>query len=55
MMRKALYHFLFAMVLAAAALSVGCAGTESENVSVEPWNTPRSWEHGLPPAMFEGR
>lgn len=33
----------------------GCATTESENESVRPWNTPKSWETGLPAGMMEER
>ena len=41
-------------VVAAIGLS-GCATPESENVSERPWNTPKSWENGLPSSMTEGR
>ncbi|HKS37454.1 MAG TPA: hypothetical protein VJW76_09710 [Verrucomicrobiae bacterium] len=37
------------------ALLSGCASTEPENASARPWNSPRGWEHGLPPGMYEGR
>ena len=34
----------------------GCASTrDADNLSERPWNAPRSWEHGLPAGMFEGR
>jgi type IV pilus biogenesis protein CpaD/CtpE len=33
----------------------GCATQDPDNLSARPWNTPRSWEHGLPPEMLEGR
>ena len=33
----------------------GCASTESDNLSARPWNSPKSWENGLPSAMTEGR
>jgi len=37
-------------------LLVGCASTEdSANLSERPWNAPKSWEHGMPAGMFEGR
>ncbi len=42
------------LFLAALALS-GCATTESDNVSARPWDTPKSWETGLPSGMMEGR
>ncbi|MCC6234715.1 MAG: hypothetical protein IT580_18885 [Verrucomicrobiales bacterium] len=32
----------------------GCA-TNEENLSERPWNTPRSWETGLPSSMTEER
>jgi hypothetical protein len=46
--------FLLLITLAAIGLS-GCATAESENVSERPWNTPKSWENGLPSSMTEGR
>jgi hypothetical protein len=46
--------FLLLLVLGSIALS-GCATTESENMSERPWNTPKSWENGLPSSMTEGR
>jgi len=45
---------LLLLVLAALALG-GCATTDSENLSERPWNTPKSWENGLPSNMTEGR
>jgi len=44
---------LIALVLYAVALS-GCA-TDSENLSGRPWNSPQTWENGLPSSMTEGR
>ena len=44
---------LFLLVLGSLALA-GCA-TESENASVRPWDSPKSWENGLPSSMTEGR
>ena len=39
-----------------ALLLTGCATTDDpDNVSERPWNAPKSWEHGLPTEMFEGR
>jgi hypothetical protein len=41
------------LLLALSALcSVGCASTESENMSERPWSTPQSWENGLPSGMM---
>ncbi len=45
---------LLLLLLAAAGLS-GCATPDSENASVRPWNSPKSWENGLPSMMSEGR
>ena len=33
----------------------GCASTEPENYSSRPWDSPKSWETGLPSALTEGR
>ena len=46
--------FLLLLLTAAAALS-GCATTDSDELSARPWNTPKSWENGLPSGMMEGR
>jgi hypothetical protein len=44
------------LLLASATLGlIGCATTESENLSERPWNSPKSWETGLPSGMMEGR
>lgn len=44
------------LLLAASTWVVGCATTDdAENVSERPWNAPKSWEHGMPAGMFEGR
>jgi hypothetical protein len=47
---------LFSVLLASVVLSLtGCASTEPENYSARPWDSPRSWETGLPSALTEGR
>lgn len=46
---------LFLLLSLAAVLVSGCASTESENLSERPWNTPKSWETGLPSGLMEGR
>lgn len=33
---------------------LGCT-TNQENISERPWNTPKSWETGLPSGMIEER
>ena len=45
------------LLLLASAVFVfsGCATTESENLSERPWNSPKSWETGLPSGLMEGR
>jgi len=43
-------------LLGYAALGLcGCASTEPENYSSRPWDSPKSWETGLPSALTEGR
>lgn len=47
--------FLLGLLLGLLALA-GCATSpEEDNASVRPWNTPKSWETGLPSGMMEGR
>ncbi len=45
------------LLAALAGLLNGCTTTDSENdnASVRPWNTPKSWETGIPSNMTEGR
>lgn len=42
------------LALGLAQFVTGCA-TNDENLSERPWNTPRSWETGLPSGMTEER
>ena len=47
---------LLLLLLALTVLALGgCATTDSENRSERPWNSPKSWENGLPSALTEGR
>jgi len=47
---------LFLLFLGAVSvLFSGCATSEPDNASARPWNQPRGWETGLPPAMYQGR
>ncbi len=46
---------LFLLLLISVGVLGGCATTEDENASVRPWNSPKSWENGLPSAMTEGK
>lgn len=46
----------YLLLAALGMLLAGCAsGKDVENRSERPWNSPRSWEHGMPSSMFEGR
>jgi len=49
------FAILALLLLAAAWTVTGCATTESENMSARPWDSPKSWENGLPSGMTEGR
>ncbi len=45
----------FLLLVAVLGLA-GCASTQDDDdISARPWNTPRQWETGLPPGMYEGR
>ncbi len=47
---------LFLLLLALAGLSLLVTGCKSDDeLSARPWNTPKSWENGLPASMTEGR
>jgi hypothetical protein len=47
---------LLSLLLLPALLSFsGCTSTEPENYSSRPWDSPRSWENGLPSGLTEGR
>jgi hypothetical protein len=60
-MKSQTYKFLnifFAVVTATAffIFLTGCATTDNdENLSSRPWNTPKSWETGVPSGLLEGR
>ena len=41
--------------LAGGLLLSGCETTDPDNASVRPWNSPKSWENGLPTGLTEGR
>ncbi len=49
---RALFFLLLCLSVLALA---GCATTDSENRSERPWNSPQSWENGMPSSMREGR
>ncbi len=48
------WGFLLLIVLGALGIA-GCASTDSENLSERPWNSPKTWESGLPSGINEGR
>jgi hypothetical protein len=51
-----LSRLLLLFLTALAVLNLcGCATNDAENASARPWNSPRGWEYGLPPGLYEGR
>lgn len=46
---------VFCFALLGLLLTIGCATTGEENISERPWNTPMSWENGIPSSMMQGR
>lgn len=46
--------FCLVLMVAACWLS-GCATKDPDDIEARPWNSPRGWESGLPPGMFERR
>jgi len=45
--------FLLLFVLGTLGLA-GCATADSENLSERPWNSPKTWENGMPSSINEG-
>ncbi len=44
------------LLLSAMAIGLsGCATEDPENASARPWNSPQSWENGMPSSLTEGR
>jgi len=45
------------LALATTALLLGMAGCAStdESMNEKPWNTPKTWETGMPSGMMQGR
>jgi hypothetical protein len=60
-MRNLPFAILRIVLVAVALVSVlcitGCTSVadDSNHVSTRPWNTPKSWEGGMPSGMNEGR
>jgi predicted component of type VI protein secretion system len=50
---KSSYARLFLVLALGAMLAAvtGCESAEPQNASVRPWNSPQSWESGLPADM----
>jgi hypothetical protein len=48
MKRRAVNWFLLLLLAVIFAGASGCETNEPENNSVRPWNTPQSWEGGMP-------
>ena len=46
---------LLACAVSAVMSLSGCASAEPDNYSERPWDSPKSWETGLPSALTEGR
>jgi hypothetical protein len=53
-MKRILTRALATLLTVSAAYLLGGCRTEDELIG-RPWNTPKSWETGLPSAMTEGR
>ena len=49
-------RLFFSLVLLVLVFeAVGCATNDPENLSSRPWNSPKTWENGLPSGLYEGR
>jgi len=49
------HTLLFALTAFFVLLSSACKTTEDDNLTERPWNTPKSWESGIPTGMMQGR
>lgn len=55
-LEKSFRWMLAALLLAgASAVLTGCNDPDPNNRAERPWNSPKSWESGLPIGMTEGR
>ena len=51
-----LFSLRFLLLTVVAFSFAGCAiDDDRRNASSRPWNTPKSWENGLPSGLTEGR
>lgn len=46
--------WLLLALVGLVGVATGCH-TGGDDLSERPWNTPKSWENGLPSALTEGR
>lgn len=46
---------LAALALGTALLAAGCNSPEPDNQSTRPWNSPKSWEGGVPGMLYDRR
>jgi hypothetical protein len=49
------YTALFALAALTVLLSSACKTTDEDVDNERPWNTPKSWESGIPQGMMQGR
>jgi hypothetical protein len=52
---KSFRVWLLALAAASALLALSGCATTDENMSERPWNSPKSWETGMPTGMMQGR
>jgi len=55
-MKRLLKNLPCLAILGALLLATGCKNLSNEdNMSERPWNSPRSWEHGVPTGLMPNR
>jgi hypothetical protein len=52
---KSFARFLTAGLLLLAAVTTFTGCKSEDELTARPWNTPKSWESGLPAGLTEGR
>ncbi len=52
---KKVIQWSLLITFVALVFTTGCSTPDPENTSARPWSQPRSWEHGLPTNIMEGR
>ena len=53
-MKRVCFSAMLLLLALAGLMLSGCASTD-ENLSERPWNSPKTWETGLPSNINEGR